>query len=277
MLALFLLSLSGIAQAQDPAYDHVKATEAALEKPDTDLTANLGFTYASGNAVFIAVNGGVTAAHKWGQNRFTFVAGTNLNLAKIDADANGTLDDAERAKKLTWTSQRVASSARYDRFFGAKDSLYVSGGFERDALAGLLWRFNEQFGYARVLVGTDSTKVNLEAGVAYAEENFATGADADGNPIYTEILDNDYLAARVFFGASHSFNKYVSLSDNVEMFENLFTPADFRLTNALTLSTKLSDKFSINVGHQLAFDNQPVEGFQKVDQTTMLTLVASIF
>lgn len=277
MLTLLLLSLGGTAFAQDPAYDRVKAAEVAVEKPDTDLTANLGFSYASGNAVFIAVNGGVNMAHKWGQNRFTFNAGTNLNLAKIDADANGTLDASERAKKLTWTSQRVASAVRYDRFFGAKDSLYVSGGFERDALAGLLWRFNEQFGYARVLVGTESTKVNLEAGLAYAEENFATGADADGNPIYTKVLDNHYLAGRLFFGATHAFNKYVSIGDNIEMFENLFTPVDFRLTNSLTLSTKLSDKFSINIGHQLAFDNQPVEGFQKVDQTTMVTLVASIF
>lgn len=277
MISMLLLALAGVAHAQDPAYDRVKAAEDAVEKPDTDLTANLGFSYASGNAVFIAVNGGLKFAHKWGQNRLQFDAGTNLNLAKIDTDGNGTLGADERAQKLTWTSQRVASAARYDRFFGAKDSLYLSGGFERDALAGLLWRFNEQFGYARVLVGTETTKVNLEAGVAYAEENFATGADADGNPIYTKVLDSHYLAARVFFGASHSFNKYVSLSDNVEMFENLFTPVDFRLTNTLTLSTKLSDKFSINVGHLLAFDNQPVEGFQKVDQTTMVTMVASIF
>ena len=48
------------------------------------------------------------------------------------------------------------------------------------------------------------------------------------------------------------------------------------MLNAAAFSAKLSDKFSIKLSHQLTFDNVPVEGFRTLDQTTLVTLVATV-
>ncbi len=276
MLTLFL-ALSAIADDAAPAYDGVADAEEAVEKPETDLTAELGATFTSGNAFTFAFNGSVDGMHKWGQNRFKFGLGINVNLAKIDADGNGTLNDAERAADIAFTSERFTGGLRYDRFFGTSDSLYVSAGVERDRFAGLFWRFNEQLGYARQLVRTDTTHLELEVGVAYAQENFLPGTDDTGATINADVLDNQFIAARLYLGFGHAFNDFVEMGDEIEMFENFFSLADFRLYNTAYISVKLSDRFSLKLSHLLAFDNQPVEGFRTLDQTTQFTVVASIF
>jgi putative salt-induced outer membrane protein YdiY len=272
-----LVTLLAAALAQDPTYDRTKEAADEVEKPVTSLSAELGGAFSSGNAFALAFNGGVNGKHVWQANQFTFGAGVFLNLAKIDSNGDGTLDDAERESKLTFTSQRVFGAARYDRFFGKMNSLYISGGGERDPFAGLLWRFNQQFGYRRVIVASEKTDLDVEIGLAYTEENFSEGVDADGNPINAEILDAHYLGARAYISFEHRFNESVAIGDNVEMIENLFTPADFRLVNNAYLTAKLGGKFSIKLSHRLAFDNLPVEGFRPLDQTTQITLVASIF
>ena len=262
-LCWLLLATSGVAQAQDPAYDGV-SDAAEAEAPETDLSAELGFTFASGNAYFITVNGGVNFAHRWRRSQFTANAGTNLNLARTDVDGDGTTADefvldengnpTDKRLPAVWTSQRVDGLLRYDLFFGKnlKNSFYIAAGAEHDRLAGLWWRLNQQLGYARNLVDTkrinkdgeeaNGTKLDLEVGLAYTEENFVDGVDDAGNAINTDVLDAHYLAARVFLGFSHEFNDVVSISDRIEFIENLFTPVDFRLYNSAALTTKLSDQ-----------------------------------
>lgn len=276
-MLLFLLSLLP-ALAQDPAYDRTSKDAAEAEKPVTALSAELGGTFTSGNAFAFAFNGGISGKHSWKANRFGFGAGVNLNLAKIDTDGNGTLDDAERSTKLTFTSQRVFGMARYDRFFGKVNSLYVSAGAERDIFAGLEWRFNEQIGYSRVLVATQKTDMNIEVGLAYTQENLKESVDEAGEPVNDKVLDAHYPAARVFLGFEHRFNDKASIGDTIEMNENLITPTDFRLVNTAYIAAKLSSKLSLKLSHRLAFDNLPATPeFKKLDQTTQVTLVANIF
>ena len=275
---LTALLFAATALAQDPAYDRTAKEIAEAEKPVTALSAEFGGTFTSGNAFALAFNGGVSGKHDWKTNRFTFGTGVNLNLAKIDTNADGTLDDAERDAKLTFTSQRVFGAARYDRFFGKLNSIYVSAGVDRDIFAGLEWRFNQQIGYSRALVNSKTTDLDLEAGFAYTQENFKETVDADGAPVNDAVLDAHYPAIRVFLGFEHRFNDRVSIGDTVDMNENLRTTTDFRLVNTAFLATKLSDKLSLKLSHRLAFDNEPAsDAFRKLDQTTQLTLVASIF
>lgn len=270
-----------------------EGTEAEAETeedaPSSQLTAELGGTYTVGNAWVVNVAAGVDFKHEWGKNLFGATASTNLNLAKIDADASGALSDEERAAPATWTSQRVRAGLRYDRQVTERGSLFVGAGFEHDFFAGLLWRFNESLGYRRLLVKSERTSLNLEAGLSYNQENLVTGADDDGNPTNDAILDAHYMAARVFFGFRHAFNDAVQIGNDLEMIEPIvgtFDPSvsdgvtnfeDFRLNNSLFLQAKVSDVFSIKLSSTLLFDNQPVPGFVKTDHITAVTLVASIF
>lgn len=273
MHTALLIMLAG-AQAQDPQYDGAADAADAVAKPVTKLSAELGGSFTAGNANSIAASGGLTGSHRWGQNQFGFGAGVILNLAVVDTDGDGTT--ADEVLKYEWASQKIFGNVRYDRFFGEKNSLFVAGVGERDPFAGIDFRFNQQLGYARILVDTDKTDLNIEAGLAYTEEGYTATPDI--------VLDDHYLAARVYLGFGYVFNESVNFTDTIEMYENFFSPADFRLINTATLSARLSKTFSVKLSHRLAFDNQPVEidaatgeTFRKLDHTTMLTLVASIF
>ena len=300
MLSFLLLSLVHTASAQEPAYDKAAEPVEEVKKPETDLSAELGFLFSSGNSWNINVNGGMKFGHKWGQNQLSAFVGANLNLSIPDTDAaddadgdgDGAIgtanDEANAGDPFIWSSQRAFGGVRYDRFIGDKNALYISFGGEHDQFAGLIWRFNEQFGYRRIIINNETTKFDFEGGLAYNEENFVEGVDADGNPTNAAELDAHYLAARIFFGISHQFNDIVSISDTFEAIEPLVAFRvsdpdsvtnfeDFRFVNTFAITTKLSDRFSLKVSDRLAFDNQPTStDYAKVDNTVMLTLVASI-
>ena len=92
-----------------------------------------------------------------------------------------------------------------------------------------------------------------------------------------ETLDNHYIAGRLLVGLSHTLNENVVFTDDIEMYESFFDYRDFRLFNKVALSVKMTDRLSLQLSHQLAFRNVPVEGFRPLDQTMMITFVASIF
>ena len=262
-----LIALASLAFAQDPEFVEPEAA-VVIEKPVTALSAGLGGTLASGNSVFFSLNGSVNGSHKWTQNMFRFNAGGSLTMAVLDNDGDGKLSDGERANGYAWSSQRVNGDLRYDRFFGTKNSLYLLVGGERDIFAGYEFRTHEQVGYSRIIVATDDTNLRGEVGIDYAQEGWVDTGEA---------LDNHYIAGKLMFGLTHKLNDNVSFSEEIEMFESFFNYRDFRLFNTAALNVKMMDKLSLKLSHQLAFRNVPVEGFRPLDQTTMITFVASIF
>lgn len=301
MTPLLSLALVGSALAQDPKYDKTAAEVIAAEKPEHDLSAELGFLFSAGNTFNITANAGLAYSYKVKQNQFRLFAGAVINLARADSDGDGTVADEEvdldgdgdldGPPPLEFASQRAFGGLRYDRFFGHDDALFVSAGAEHDKFAGLEWRFNQQFGYRRVLLKNEKTSADLEAGFSYNEENFTEGVDADGNPTNTAELDAHYLAVRVFAGVAHAFNDVVSLSESLELIEPILAfrdPSaggtagkitnfeDFRLINTFSINLKATDKLQFKISDRLAFDNQPPsDEYSKVDNTVAVTLVAN--
>jgi putative salt-induced outer membrane protein YdiY len=268
--------LASVAAAEDSAFSTAQAETA--EKPESKVTGELGATWASGNTNFYAVNGLVTASHKWKKNKLSGVAGVNLGAAISDVDGNGYVDDADGG--YVENAQRFYGDARYDRFLSDKDSLYVLAGAFRDKFAGFELRSHEQIGYSRLLLKNESSELRTELGADWAQENYTEVDVLDpvsGAVIGREDPDTQQIiAARVLIAASHAFNESVGLADVLEVYENVIDPEDLRLLNTATVTSALSGKFSIKLSHTLIFDNVPVENFRKLDQTTMVTLVASL-
>lgn len=260
-----LIFLSPVAMAEDPEF--TKADAAVAEKPETKVSAELGGTFASGNASFFAINGGLTASHQFDKNKFGLIAGVNLGQAVADADASGKLEQSERDVGYTKNVERFYAEGRYDRFLSDKDSVYLLAGGFKDIFAGYDLRTHEQIGYSRLLIKDDLTSLNTEIGVDFAQENYVEGVDPNNLNI---------LAGRVMLGFTHKFNENVSFADTLEVYVNVLDPEDVRVLNTATLSSAISSNLSLKVSHSLIFDNVPVEGFEKLDQTTMLTLVASL-
>lgn len=266
MSLLSLLAVS-VALAEDPVFVGTAAPIPEVPKAETDLSAELGFAWTTGNTMTYTLNAGVNASHKWSKNKLGVVGGINQGQSVVDGDGDGKLSDAEREVGYAPTAKRVFVDGRYDRFFGEKNSLYVLGGWLTDSFAGYDYRAHEQIGYSRALVGTDRTKLVAELGADVAEENYVEGVDPNSDVI---------VAARVLVGLDHKFNENVAFSDKLEVYENVLAPADLRVTNAASITASLSDRFSLKLSHALAFDNVPVEGYRTLDQTSTATFVASI-
>ncbi len=267
MSIVSLILLSSLALAEDSEFVGTDDATDAIEKPETKVTAEFGGSVATGNVVYYTVNGGLVASHKWQQNKLSTALGANIGKAVADANGDGRLDDTERDDGLAENARRYFIEGRYDRFVGKKDSLYVLAGAFVDPFAGYDLRSHEQLGYSRVLVDTEETDLVVEIGFDYAQENYVDGVDPGRADIF---------AARVMGSFTHKFNEAVAIGDTLEVYENVVDPADLRLLNAAFVTSKLSDKLSLKLSHTLTFDNVPVDGFETLDQTTMITLVATL-
>ena len=268
MLTALALSLSLFtATAAESEFAGTTEPAAEVEKPEASASVELGGLFTSGNAQYYTVNGALRGSYKWKRNQVSALGGVNIGAGIADADGDGTLGDAERSVGYSRNVQRYYAEGRYDRFFSDRDSMYVLAGAFADPFAGYDLRSHEQIGYSRKIVTAEKTTLVGEIGFDIAQENYIDGVD----PNYMNIY-----AARGMLGLTHAFNDNVSFTNTFEAYENVIDLADLRILNTATLSAQLTNRFALKLSNTLIFDNVPVEGFRKLDQTTMATIVATL-
>lgn len=269
---MFLLCVLGLASAADSTFAGTTKDGAAVEKSESKLTAEVGAALTTGNSEFYTLSSGLSASHRWERSKLALLGSAVMGSSRVDADANGTLSDAERSVPMVQSARRLSTDARYDLFLSGKDSLYVLVGAFHDPFAGFDSRTHEQVGYSRALLKNDTTTVLGELGFDVAQENYVEGVD----PNYANIL-----AARALLGLSHKFSEGVGFEDTLEVYENVQDPNDLRMLNKASLVSALTSKLSLKLSHNLIFDNVPVgastpEPYRKLDQSMQVTFVASI-
>lgn len=258
--------LIALASAQDFAETDKELTE--TDTTEAHLSAELGASLTTGNTDFWTVQATAQGSYRWEANKIGLVGGALGGKATADTDENGSISDEELKAGRVDNAKRYYADARYDRYLGQeKSSIYVLGGALHDPFAGYDLRTHEQLGYSRQLVKTDTTELVGEIGVDYAQENYVDGVDPNSADIW---------AGRLMVGLTHQVNETVAFSDHVEVYEAPLNPQDLRVLNQAALNVGLSEKLALKLSHQLTYDNQPVEGFRPLDQTSMLTVVASI-
>jgi putative salt-induced outer membrane protein YdiY len=262
-----LLLMTAAVSAQDAEFVEPAEVGQKFEEPETHLSAELGGAWATGNSEYYTANGLLSASHRHKRNQLTLGAGVNLGKGVSDTDGDGILSDAERDAEMVEIARKYWGDLRYDRFIGDKGSLYALGGTLSDVYAGYDLRSHGQVGYSRILVDSERTDLKVELGVDVAHENYVAGVDPNTAMIYS---------GRAMAALTHQLNESVSFSDTVEAYENVVDPTDLRVLNEAAISAKLSDIFSVKVSNQLTFDNVPVDGFRKLDQVTLVSLVATL-
>jgi hypothetical protein len=271
MFLIIALTLGAHAQTiEDAVDDFTKAATLAedeslvVEEAKTSMSAELGGQWTTGNAQLYTVSGGLTFGSRWEKNKLGSIFGITTGGAIPDSDGSGFIDETERDAGYVENARKVFGEVRYDRFVSKKDSIYGLVGAFHDVFSGFDLRSHEQLGYSRLLVNNDTTELRGEAGIDLAQEWRTT-------PEYANIL-----AARLAAAVSHKFNDNVGISDTFELYENVIDTADLRLLNTAALTSTLGSNLSLKVSHTLIFDNVPVEGFQKFDQTFGINLVVSL-
>lgn len=265
-MSLFL-PLVAASLAADPEFSETDKSLTEEPTREAKLSAEAGASWTTGNTDFYTGQGTLMGSYRWNANKVGAQAGALYGKGIADGNADGLLDEDERKVGRVENARRFYADARYDRFLNDMNSIYVLGGALQDRFAGYDLRTHEQLGYSRVLVKTDRTNAVAEIGIDFAQENYVAGIDPNSANI---------IAGRAMLGFSHAFNERVGFAEQVEVYENVLDFQDLRVLNTASLNVGLSDKLSLKFSHQLLFDNVPVTGFQKLDQTTMATLVASI-
>lgn len=268
-----LMFVLGTAHAADPAFAGTDKAGTEAEKPEAKLTAEFGGALTTGNSEFYTLTAGLNGSYKFNRSKFSLVGGAVTGSSRVDGNADGTIDDAERQVPMVQNAKRYFADLRYDFFMSDHDSLYVLVGAFHDPFAGYELRAHEQIGYSRMLVKTDDTQLVAELGVDWAQEFFSGEADP--------AKDLEIVAARGMLGLTHKFSEGVGFQDTLEVYENVLDTADLRILNSASMVSTLSSKFSLKLSHNLIFDNRPV-GYgteaakRSLDQTMQVTLVASI-
>jgi putative salt-induced outer membrane protein YdiY len=269
-MTLWTLAI-GVALAEDPVFVGTEKppAEAPAEAPpvETKLGAELGGMWASGNTDAYTLAAGLTGSRKWSANQLRMKVTAANGRATPDTNGDGRVDATERAAGRVETARNVAAEVRYDRFFGEKNSLYGLAGGLHDPFQGYDTRSHVQLGYSRALVKTETASVFAELGADVAREDYLDGVEPNGATIF---------AARGLVGVTATVNDAVSVTEQVEAYENVLDTEDLRILNDAGVQAKLSDKLALKIGHRMVFDNVPVEGFRKTDQTLTLTLVATL-
>ncbi len=267
MLPALLLLLLAPASAADPSFEGAQKPGLRPLAPITTLSAEFGGAWIFGNTVAYTLNGAARGAHRWKSNQLSARVGAMVGRAVADTDGDGHLSKAERSAGEAETARRYEAEARYDRFFGTRDSLYVLTGGFADRFAGYDGQVHSQLGISHAFIRMKTATLFMEAGADIAREDFIQGVSPNAQTV---------VSPRILVGGGYSFNPAVRLDNQVEILENLLKREDLRLKETASLTAALSNKLSMRLAYTLAFDNDPVEGFEPVDQSTVVTLVASL-
>jgi putative salt-induced outer membrane protein len=201
------------------------------------LTLDLGFVNASGNANF-----------------------TSLNLGEKLSDKIGRVVLTQNAKVLYGRTDGVTTTESYDAGARAQYGLtkrigaYALLAFQRDPFAGLASRWLGGPGVAVALVQSAHDTLSVESGITSTHER------------NTADVTQSFAATRTAANFKHLFAGKSFLTEAVEWFANLKTSDDQRINSETALTAPLSRQIGLRVSYLLRFRNLPEPGFKKTDR-----------
>jgi hypothetical protein len=291
--SLTLVAAISPARAQDPKFEYGKPEE--VKAVEWKVSAQAGFILNTGNSRSAAFSAGLTGSRKAGDNKLSLDAAAAYARSEVrsftDANMNGTIGPGELTRTESTTTENWNVKLRYDRFFSAYDSGYVSARVGADEIAGKELVGGGQIGYARILFKDDKHELSAEAGYDFSYESYVSEA-VDALAIHS---------ARFFTGYNAKLSEVTGFLANAELLLNLnpedgpggeeIGPGeDARLLAKTALTTKVLKRMDLRVSVTARFDNAPAPlppfatafdaGFvplaEKLDLTTELALIVSI-
>ncbi len=152
---------------------------------------------------------------------------------------------------VTVTSNTFSTNLRQDYVFAPNDFLFGLAQVDHVGPQGLYLRQIYGGGYGRDLIKTSRTLFSVLGGATFVHEKFFTGAYTQS----AEALLGEKLGMQL--------TKLVRLDHNLNVFPNLSNTGRYRFDTATTLSARLSNKFSVNVGVIDFYMSNPAAGSKK--------------
>ena len=287
----------------EPKFEYGKADEVKdVKKVEWKASAKAGLLISTGNSQSRTLSAGGTASRKAGNNKIGIEASAAYARAGIsiavDDDAmgtagNGTIEEDEITSVDRTTTKAFAGKLRYDRFFSANTSAFLTAVASKDEPAGKNFVGGGQIGYSRQLLADKRSIVKAELGYDLSVEDLTSAPD-------TVTIHS----ARVFAGYTLKLSDSTGANAELEVLANLNTEKtptedgsneakafeDVRAIGKIGLTTSLSKSISFGFGFTMKVDTTPAPlaplglpfaaGFapfaDQLDTTTEATLIVNL-
>ena len=103
----------------------------------------------------------------------------------------------------------------------------------------------------------------VEGGLTWTREDLRAGGE------------DDYLGGLVGVRYAWSLSDTSSFEERLAWYPSFETSDDWRLTSVTSLTADLNDALALKLGYEVAYDNEPVRGFEDTDTTTTMSVVWS--
>jgi len=201
------------------------------------VTLDLGFVNASGNASFTSLNLGEKISDKFG--RVVLTQNGKVLYGKTDGAT---------------TTESYDAGARAQYGLTKRIGAYAVLTFQRDPFAGLASRWLGGPGLAVSLVQSARDTLSVESGVTSTRER------------NTANVTQSFAATRTAASFKHLFAGKAFVTEAVEWVANLKTSDDQRINSETALTAPLSRQIGLRVSYLIRFDNLPEPGFEKTDR-----------
>jgi putative salt-induced outer membrane protein YdiY len=202
----------------------------------------VGALFARGNTFADQVNVAFDLNRRTEQDRWTFTGAYNFGRQRDPATGD-----------KTTTTDNWFGTAKYDYFFNEK--LYGFGNFryEHDRIADLDHRITPGAGLGYQWIDTPTLAFNTEAGISYVLEEFGDGTS------------NEFVAARLAYHLTKSFNDKVNFFHNLEYYPSLEELKDYLIIADAGVRVTLTSKMFAEYKLELRYDATPAEGASRSD------------
>jgi putative salt-induced outer membrane protein len=214
--------------------------------PRHEGTAELAFVGTTGNSKDRTLSTGAEYIFRptnWLiKNRFALVRG----------DSDGVLDTAS-----------TLYGFRAERTLNARTSAFGEYGYFRDEFAGIDARNGVTGGIMFKLITSDRQTLSADAGLGYlneqrlAGENISSATYSGGGAYRLKLSDNAEVSDEI---------RFLGVFDNSD---------DWRVSNTVAVTAKLTTLFSLKFSNTVRHLNFPTPGFTGTDTTTSIALVAA--
>jgi len=222
--------------------------EAPPKPPPWDL--KLGFSYlaTTGNADTSSAGFDARFVQEW----------PGWGLEATSAAVRATRNEKE-------TAEHYNSQVRGRRKLGGGTELTLGLRGERNRFAGIDARTLLDTSLVQPLVQTPEWRVQSLAGISWSRED----------PL-GDRPERENLGGLVQLQATGKLSSTAELTSQTTWFPDLEESDDYRLHGQVSLQAALNKHLGLRVGYDLKYDNEPVQGFNRMDTSTTASLVVQL-
>ena len=162
------------------------------------------------------------------------------------------------------TAERYATDLRADYKTATPLFYYAKAGWLQDTFAGIDQRLYAGPGAGYQFLAGEKHFLSAEAGLNMVTEEYPNGDDSQ------------FLEGRLFGSYDYAFNEKTKFSQIAEYLYNFDSSSKYRVNATTSLTTMLTDLFSLKVSYAVNFQNEPTpETLENTDTILSVALVVN--